>query len=338
MWAYVVRRLVVGVVLLLGVSLVTFALFFAAPADQAKAACGKTCTQAQVEITERALGYDKPVVVQWGKFVKGLVVGRSFPDDKALEKSNPELITQCDAPCLGYSKNRGTTVNELIADAAPVSISLAVVAVIIWLVLGVGLGIIAAVTKGTLIDRGLVGLTLVIYAFPTFFIGFFFLKFMAIRWKIFDIPSYVSIADGGVGAWLSGLMLPSFTLALVFLASYVRMTRAFVLESMGEDYIRTARAKGLPEWRVLAGHALRNAALPMITILGLQLPTLLGGALVTETVFTWPGMGRLFLDSISYRDYPVVMGVLMFSATMVLLGSLLADILYAAADPRIRLG
>ena len=114
--------------------------------------------------------------------------------------------------------------------------------------------------------------------------------------------------------------------------------RSSMLDVVNQDYIRTARAKGLPEWRILVRHAFRNAALPMITVVGLQLPTLLGGALVTETVFTWPGMGRLFLDSISYRDYPVVMGILMFSATMVLIGSLLADLLYAVADPRIRLG
>lgn len=338
MWAYAVRRLIIGVVLLLGVSLVTFALFFAAPADQAKAACGKTCTQAQVEITERALGYDKPVVVQWGKFVQGLVVGRSFPDDKSLEKTNPELITKCEAPCLGYSKNRGTTVNELIADAAPVSISLAVVAVIIWLVLGVGLGIVAAVTKGTLIDRGLVGLTLVIYAFPTFFIGFFFLKFMAIRWKIFDIPSYVSIADGGVGAWLAGLMLPSFTLALVFLASYVRMTRAFVLESMGEDYIRTARAKGLKGRTVLFKHALRAALTPLVTMTGIDFGTLLGGAVITEQVFGYNGLGKLTVTASNFQDLPTLVGVVVVAGAFVILANIIVDIAYAFIDPRVRVG
>ena len=124
----------------------------------------------------------------------------------------------------------------------------------------------------------------------------------------------------------------------VIVALIARITRTSVLEVLSQDHIRTARAKGLPEWRIVTLHALRNALLPMITVAGLQFPTLLGGALVAETVFTWPGMGRLFLDSIGYRDYPVVMGILMFSATMVLIGSLLADILYAVVDPRIRVG
>ncbi|MBP1090561.1 ABC-type dipeptide/oligopeptide/nickel transport system permease component [Bradyrhizobium japonicum] len=127
-------------------------------------------------------------------------------------------------------------------------------------------------------------------------------------------------------------------LALVETAMWGRFMRSSMLEVINQDYIRTARAKGMPEWRILTVHALRNALLPMITVAGLQFPTLLGGALVAETVFTWPGMGRLFLDSIGYRDYPVVMGILMFSATMVLIGSLLADIFYAVVDPRIRVG
>ncbi|MFS3129558.1 ABC transporter permease [Nocardioides sp. Bht2] len=338
MWAYIVRRLAIGVVLLLGVSLVTFALFFAAPADQAKSACGKTCTQAQVAETSRALGYDQPVVVQWGKFVKGLAVGRSFPEDKALAKTNPEFITECGAPCLGYSKNRGVTVNQLITDAAPISISLAAVAVVIWLVLGVGFGIVAAVTKGSLIDRGLVGLTLVIYAFPTFFIGFFFLKFMAIRWKILDVPHYISIADGGVGQWLSGLLLPSFTLALVFLASYVRMTRAFVLESMGEDYIRTARAKGLKGRTVLFKHALRAALTPLVTMTGIDFGTLLGGAVITEQVFGYNGLGKLTVTASNFQDLPTLVGVVVVAGAFVILANIVVDIAYAFIDPRVRIG
>ena len=132
--------------------------------------------------------------------------------------------------------------------------------------------------------------------------------------------------------------MPGIVLAFSAVPALTRLTRAGMIQAMSSDYIRTARAKGLPEWRILSQHALRNALLPMITVAGLQFPTLLGGALVTETVFTWPGMGRLFLDSIGYRDYPVVMGILMFSATMVLIGSLIADILYAVVDPRIRVG
>src|SRR6478735_8693863 len=156
------------------------------------------------------------------------------------------------------------------------------------------------------------------------------------RYSLFD--SLATVGDGSLLDLLHHLIAPALVLALVETAMWGRFTRSSMLEVINQDYIRTARAKGMPEWRILTVHALRNALLPMITVAGLQFPTLLGGALVAETVFTWPGMGRLFLDSIGYRDYPVVMGILMFSAIMVLIGSLLADILYAVVDPRIRVG
>ena len=270
MGAYIVRRLVIGVVLLLLMSLVTFILFFASPVDPARFACGKNCGPELRNQARKALGYDDPTVVQWAKFLKGVAVGREYPDDPEMRKKAPDTIVHCPAPCLGYSRYNGVTVNHEIAQAAPVSMSLAVVAAALWLILGILFGIVAAVTKGSLLDRGIVGATLVVYAFPSFFIAAFLLNYVAIRWGLVPIPDYTKIADGGVLAWAQNLFLPAFSLALFFMAGYVRMTRAFVLESMGEDYMRTARAKGLRPRVMLFKHGLRAALTPLVTMVGLD--------------------------------------------------------------------
>ena len=318
MWAYVVRRVLIGVALVLALTLVTFTLFFASPVDPARYACGKNCSEQQRDQARRALGYDKPVYEQWGLFMKGVVAGRDFPADEELRAAAPETVTHCEAPCLGYSHLNSATVNDLVKDAAPVSISLALVALVLWLIGGVLFGVLAAVYKGSLVDRGIVGLTLVAYAFPTFFIAVFFLKYLAVKWQLFPYPSYVSVTEGGVGAWLGNLLLPAFTLALIFTAGYVRMTRAFVLESMTEDYIRTAKAKGLPGRVVLYKHGLRAALTPLVTMAGLDFAALLGGAVITESVFAYPGLGLLVLQASNAWDLPTIIGVVVLAGTLVI--------------------
>jgi peptide/nickel transport system permease protein len=178
---------------------------------------------------------------------------------------------------------------------------------------------------------------MVALSIPTFWFGLIVIYFFSVRLGWLPAGSRFTLGNGSLLDYLHHLIAPSLVLALVTIAIWSRYMRAAMLEVINQDYVRTARAKGLPERVILTRHTIRNALLPMITIAGLQLPTLLSGALVTETVFTWPGMGRLFLDSISYRDYPTVMGILMCSALLVLLGNLLADLCYAVADPRIRL-
>lgn len=337
MLAYLVRRTFVGIILLLALSLVTFFIFFASPVDVTRFACGKNCTPEKRATTEKALGYDKPVIVQWTDFLKGIVVGRDYPDDPELQAAAPDIITHCPAPCFGYSQVNATTVNELIKEAAPISISLATLALFIWVILGVLFGLLAAVTKGSLIDRGIVGLTLVVYAFPTFFVGIFLLKYVAIKWGLVPFPQYVSIADGGVGEWFVNLLLPATTLALFYLAGYVRMTRAFVLESFSEDYIRTAKAKGLPQRKVLFKHGLRAALTPLVTMIGLDFAGLLGGAIITETVFSFHGLGALAVRANVSYDLPVLIGLLLLAGAFVILANIVVDVLYAYIDPRVRL-
>lgn len=338
MWAYAARRIIIGVLLLMVLSFVTFVLFFAAPVDQARLACGKQCTEAQIEVTERALGYDKPVHEQWGAFVKGIAAGRDFPADPEVRAANPEGVTHCAAPCLGYSKLNAKPVNELITEAAPVTFGLALVAVAMWLAGGVSLGILAAVTKGSIVDRGIVGLTLIAYAFPSFFIGVFMLKYVAIKWELVPLPRYTSIEDGGLLTWLSNLLLPGFVLALLFIAGYVRMTRAFVLESMSEDYIRTATAKGLRPRVVLGRHGLRAALTPLVTMTGLDLASLLGGAIITESVFAYPGLGLLTVQASNAWDLPTIIGVVVLAGAFVVVANIVVDIAYAYIDPRVRIG
>ncbi|MEC5168621.1 ABC transporter permease [Glaciihabitans sp. GrIS 2.15] len=340
MIAFAIRRILVGIVLLLAMVLVVFVLFFAA-GNPARDVCGKYCTPQKLANITQVYGYDKPITYQFGQFVKGLAVGRDYPvDDKyreALQKSNPSLVIHCDAPCLGYSLRSAITVNDAIAKYAPVTISIAVYAFIIWIVFGVLFGVIAAVFKGKWLDRVIVGVTLVVYALPTFFVGTFLLQFIAIRWKLFPYPRYVSIADGGVFNWLIGLTLPAMTLALFYMAAYVRITRAFVLESLSEDYIRTARAKGLTERVVLFKHGLRAALTPLLSMAGLDFAALLAGAVITEAVFSYQGLGLLAVISNRNSDLPILIGLVIVAGAAVLAANIIVDILYAFVDPRVRL-
>jgi len=337
-FAYIIRRVIAGVIMLLVMTLVVFMLFFASPVDPVALSCGKNCSPAVMKETEKALGYDKPAVEQWANFLKGIAVGREYPDDPELRAAAPNLVTKCDAPCFGYSVLEGQTVNKQIADALPISVSLAVVAVIMWLTMGVLLGIAAALTKGSIVDRGLVGLSLIFYALPTFFIGLFLLKFVGIKWQIWPFIDYVPIAEGGMGAWFLGLLMPAFVLAVVFTASYVRMTRAFVLESMTEDYIRTARAKGVQPRRTLFKHTFRAALTPLVTMAGIDFAGLLGGAIITETVFNYNGLGKLAVDANRNYDLPIIIGLVVLLATFVIVANIIVDLLYAVIDPRVRIG
>ncbi len=340
MIAFAIRRILVGVVMLLAMVLAVFVLFFL-PGNPAKDVCGKFCTPEKLVQVTQTYGYDKPITVQFTNFVEGLVVGRDFPiDDKyraELQKKNPDLVIHCSAPCLGYSQKYTETVNQLIVQYAPVTISIAVFSFIFWIFFGVLFGVIAAVFKGRWLDRALVGITLVVYALPTFFIGTFLLQYVAIKWQLVPYPSYVTIADGGVLGWAASLFLPCLTLALFYMAAYVRITRAFVLESLSEDYIRTARAKGLSRRVVLFKHGLRAALTPLLSMAGLDFAALLAGAVITESVFNFQGLGQLAIISNRNSDLPVLIGLVIVAGAAVLIMNILVDILYAYVDPRVRL-
>ena len=327
-----------GLLLILALTFFTYVLFFAVPSDPAKQACGKNCNEEQIEQTRIALGYDKPWVTQWTDFLGGVVQGRQYPADEELRERNPNLVTDCPAPCMGFSFVNQQTVNKIIAGALPITASIAIVALVMWVVGGVLFGILAAMTKGSFLDRGLVGLTLIAYAFPSFFIGKFLITYVSIKWGLVDYPAYQTIADGGFFGWLSALFLPALTLALLYLAGYVRITRSYVLESLSEDYIRTARAKGVKGRVLISKHALRAALTPLVTMIGLDFAALMAGALITENVFAYNGLGVIAYQAYTADDLPTMVGLVILTGAFVIVANVIVDILYAVIDPRVRLG
>lgn len=340
MIAFIIRRSLIGVAILLAMSFVTFVLFFA-PGNPAENLCEKFCTPEKISQISKTFGYDKPVLDQYGAFVTGLVQGRDYPvNDEYRAKlalTNPDLVVHCNAPCLGYSQKQSATVNDVIGKAAGITLSIAALAFTMWILFGILFGVIAALFQGRLLDRVLVGITLVVYALPTFFVGTFLLQYMAIKWKIFAYPAYKTIEDAGVFGWLGSLLLPALTLALFYMAAYVRITRAFLLESLSEDYIRTARAMGLPGRVVLFKHGLRAALTPLMSMAGLDLASLLGGAVITESVFNYRGLGLVAVIANKDSDLPLLIGLVLVAGTAVIVMNVIVDILYAYVDPRVRL-
>ncbi len=338
MFFYIIRRLISVVVMLLIISLTTFLLFFASPIDPATLTCSKNCTPAVIQGNRVKLGFDKPIPVQYANFVKGIFVERDFPDDPVLKAANPNAIYTCNAPCLGYSVLQTQGVTDLVKTALPQTGSMALFAFVMWIVFGVLFGIVAALRRGQWPDRLLVGVSLIGYSLPTFFIGQLLFVFVALQAGLIPISSvgYFPFFDNPL-AWARGMFLPALTLAAVFAASYVRLTRAYMLETMSEDYIRTARAKGVKERTVIRRHGLRAALTPIVTAAGLDLGGLLGGAIISEKVFNVQGLGYLALQSVTLTDLPVTVGVVIVAAFFITVANLVVDVLYGVIDPRVRL-
>jgi peptide/nickel transport system permease protein len=334
---YIVRRLVSVVAMVFLITATTFALFFASPIDPARYTCGKNCTPIILEGNRKALGFDQPVPVLYGKFVAGLFVGRDFPDNEELRTQYPEQIVHCPAPCLGYSANQHRIINEMVAEAWPVSISIAIGAFTLWMLIGVGGGIVAALNKGRWPDRSIVGAALVGFSLPTFFVGLVLLTFPAIKWGWVPIPNFVPFTENPI-RWAQNLILPWITLALFFAASYVRLTRAYMIETLSEDYIRTANAKGVAKWPVIFRHGLRASLTPIVTAAGLDLGGLLGGAIITESVFSMHGLGYLAVRSVLNMDLPTIVAMVMIVATFYVIANMIVDIAYGFIDPRVKVG
>jgi len=330
MVAYLVRRVLGMAVLLFLLSVSVFVLFNLLPGDPARLTCGKACTPAIIAANRHRLGLDQPVLTQYTNFVKGIFFGRTFSED------SPQPII-CKAPCLGYSYNRHEQVLQLITDAAPVTFWLAIGAFIIWIVVGISMGIVAALNRGTWVDRTIMGISLIGYSMPSFFIGLLLIFFVIIKLNWLPFPAYVSPVDNPIG-FLQTMILPWIVLAVLNAAFYMRLTRNQVLEVFGDDYIRTARAKGLPERVVVVKHALRAGLTPIVTAAGLDLAYLLGGAIISENIFSLPGLGSLAVGSVLNSDLPLITGITLVTATIIIFANLVVDLLYAVIDPRVRVG
>jgi peptide/nickel transport system permease protein len=331
---FIIRRVIATVFLLIAVSMITFAIFFLLPklAGQttyglATEYVGRNPTRAAVLQVEKQLGLDRPIYAQYGSFLKGIVLGEHYT-------AGP-VTAYCPPPCFGYSfKNQQPVWPQMVSDI-PVTLSLAIGASILWLVSGVSIGVLSALKRGSIFDRFSMGVALAGVSLPIFFTGLILLELFSYRWPIFPNVQFVPFTESPY-LWAKNLILPWVTLAFLYAALYARLTRAGMLETMNEDYIRTARAKGLQERTVVVKHGLRAALTPIVTIFGLDLGLLLGGAVITEYTFTLHGLGLFTIEAIQNQDLPEILGVTMLAAFFIVIANLFVDILYAYIDPRVR--
>jgi ABC-type dipeptide/oligopeptide/nickel transport system permease component len=306
MGLYVARRLIQSIIVLVGAMVISFVVLRIVPGDPALLMLSDMATREEIEHMRRALGVDQPIWVQFGIYVKQILTGD-----------------------FGMSYRRGTPALPLVLDYLPATIQLALAAFVITLVVAIPLGLLAAIRKNSWIDNVVSVIALVGQSVPVFWLGIMLILVISVKLRLLPTSGY-----GG----LRHLILPAITLASSQIALVARMTRSSMLEVIRQDYMRTARAKGLAERTVLMKHGLRNALAPVVTVLGLQVGTLLGGAIITETVFAWPGAGALLVNSIGYRDYPVVQVMVVISALIFVIINLLVDLLYVVLDPRVSYG
>ena len=336
MASYIIRRLIGALIMLIVVSMMTFAIFFLVPRwaggsaeNLAARYVGRTADATEIAAAAERLGFNDPIWVQYWHWLTGVFFGTTFDLG-----TGPE---QCPAPCFGYSFISRTPVWPELLDRMPVTFSLALGAAVIWLVSGVAVGVLSALRRGTFFDRAAMGIALAGVSLPIFFTGLMSLAIFSYKLGI-TAPggSYTPIEQNPLD-WAYDLLLPWITLAFLFSAAYARLTRAGMLETMSEDYVRTARAKGLPNRTVITKHGLRAALTPIVTIFGLDVGLLLGGAVLTETTFSLPGLGKYAIDAIATNDLPKILGVVMLTAFFVVFANLIVDLLYAVVDPRVRL-
>ncbi len=319
---YIIRRLLWAVVLFIAVTVVTYIIFFIIPADPARAVAGRNPTPAMIQNARHYLGIDKPVYIQYLRFLKRLVVEQN----------------------LGRSFMNRESVNSEVGKAAPVTASLVFGGAVAWMLIALPIGILSALRPRSLLDRASMTFVLIGISAHPIWIGLIFIYFFSYKWGLTPISGYCDFINPSPGAdcggpvqWAYHMILPWMTFAILFAALYVRMIRANVIEAMNEDYVRTARAKGAHESRVIRVHVLRNALLPVVTMLGMDIGLALGGAIFTETVYGLPGLGRTAVNSLNALDLPTVEGIVVFSTLAIIIFNLIVDLLYAWIDPRIRL-
>jgi peptide/nickel transport system permease protein len=351
---YVIERAVGAVVVLLVVTFGTFVLFgpllqVRAGVDAARIVAGPKATKEAVEQTRRLLGLDRPWYEQYGKFLRRLVFGPTAADRERLCAPTEDCTARIGR--LGTSFIRGQSVDRAIGQAVPVTLSLALFSAVPWLGVAIPLGILSALRRGGRLDRLVLSAVVMAQSLPVYFVGLVLLYVLAYlpssqafeRWfgfrlSVLPIGGYARFDWSNPWPWLHHLILPTAVLSLQFLAVYTRLIRAMMIETMHEPFVRTARAKGASETRVVLRHGFRAVQLPLVTMVGLDLGLLAGGAVLTETTFGLPGLGRLTVMAAAALDIPLTMGIVLFSAACLLGMSMVVDITYALLDPRVRVG
>jgi len=319
---YIIRRLLWAIVLFLAVTIVTYVIFYLIPVDPARLAAGRNPTPQEVKNVAHYLGTDHPIWYQYGLFLKRLVIDHS----------------------LGYSFANRQSVNSTILAAAPVTISLVLGGALLWMTIALPVGVYSALHPRSRTDRFAMASVLVGISAHPVWIGLMLSYIFGFRLELFPIQGYCNLKGsiagqscGGPADWFYHMILPWIAFAVLYAAFYVRMIRANVMETLNEDYVRTARAKGAPEWQVMRSHVLRNALLPVVTMLGMDISLALGGAVFTESVYGLPGLGRTLLQSLDAFDLPTTLGIVVFATLSIIVINLIVDLLYAVIDPRIRL-
>ncbi|GAA2248238.1 ABC transporter permease [Streptomyces indiaensis] len=323
---FILRRAVGAAVTLLAISVIVYVVFYATPGNVAQITCGPRCSPEQVHQVARQLNLDDPLFVRYGHFLQGLVAGQDY--------STGTSVQHCSAPCLGLSYQSDQQVTQLIWAKLPVSLSLVAGAMVLWLILGVGTGVLSAWRRGRFSERVLTGLTLAGTATPVFVIGLILMIVVCGELRLLPFPQYVALTDDPE-QWAWNLLLPWLSLALIEAAAFARLTRASMLETLADDHIRTFRAYGVGERSIVGRHALRGAFAPVIALNANNVGSAIGGAVLTETLFGLPGIGQELVHAVNVVDLPVVVGMVLVIGFFVVLANAVADVLYAVADRRV---
>lgn len=324
---YILRRLVSAISVIFVTLVASYALFLLAPTDPAGTICGPKCTPERVEEISKNLNLDEPPLAQIGSYLKGIAVGRD------MELGG--VVRHCAAPCLGYSFPTGQPVTKILVTALPVTLSIVLGGAIIYFGVGLLTGIIAARYRATTLDRFAVGTSLVVNSIPYFVVAL--LVALYLTRGFLPRPEWHPLFQNPL-AWAAGLLAAWLTLGLTNAASYTRYSRASMIEALGQDYVRTARSKGISERRVVYRHGVRGALAPVVTILGLDIAFQLTNTLFTESIFGLPGIGVMTLRAFAQYDLPVLLGSVLVGSVILVLMNLIVDILYTILDPRVRLG
>jgi peptide/nickel transport system permease protein len=312
MLAYIVRRILATIPVMAVVALFVFSLLYIAPGDPAAVIAGDQATPADVERIRQSLGLDRPFLVQFGDWVWNIVHAN-----------------------LGTSMFTGLPVTKMIAQRIEPTLSLMAVTLVFAITVAVPLGVVAAWRAGSLLDRAIMAFAVFGFSVPVFVVGYLLAYVFALELEWLPVQGYTPLTEG-LWPWFQNLILPAIALGCVYIALIARITRAAMLEVLAQDYIRTARAKGIGQPGILFVHALKNASVPIVTVIGIGVALLIGGAVVTESVFVIPGLGRLTIDAILRRDYPVIQGVVVLFSFVYVLVNLMVDLIYTLLDPRIR--
>ncbi|GEJ97978.1 ABC transporter permease [Streptomyces sp. NPDC003388] len=323
---FVLRRAVGALITLLAISVIIYVVFYVTPGNVAQISCGPRCSPAQVHQVAQQLHLDDPLYLRYWHFLQGLVAGQDY--------STGTSVAHCPAPCLGLSYQSDRQVTDIILAKLPVSLSLVSGAMVIWLVLGVGTGVLSAWRRGRFTERALTAVTLAGTATPVFVIGLVLMIVVCGELRLLPFPQYVKLADDPE-QWAWNLLLPWLSLALIEAAAFARLTRAAMLETLAEDHVRTFRAYGVAERSVVGRHALRGALAPVIALNANNFGGAVGGAVLTETLFGLPGIGQELVHAVKVVDLPVVVGMVLVIGFFVVIANAVADVLYAVADRRV---